>query len=98
MAVTQRAAEMLPKLLKVKERAKRDSRVRFTSLAHLLDENALERAFSRLRKGAAVGVDGVTKEAYGLELERNLIHGSDSDENAEQEISLFFSEKEILRY
>jgi RNA-directed DNA polymerase len=44
------------------ERAKRDPQVRFTSLAHLIDEEALERAFGRLRKDAAVGVDGITKE------------------------------------
>jgi len=51
---------------------KRDPEVRLTSLAHLLDEDALGRAFGRLRKDAAVGVDGVTKEEYGQELERNL--------------------------
>jgi len=32
----------------------------------------LERAYRRMRKDAAVGVDGVTKEQYGQELERNL--------------------------
>ncbi len=33
---------------------------------------ALERAYRRMRKGAAVGVDGVTKEQYGQDLEGNL--------------------------
>jgi RNA-directed DNA polymerase len=33
---------------------------------------ALERAYRRSRKDAAVGVDGVTKEQYGQDLERNL--------------------------
>ena len=33
---------------------------------------ALERAYHRLRKEAAVGVDGITKEQYGQDLERNL--------------------------
>ena len=61
-----------PGLLKVMERAKRDPEVRFTSLAHLLDEQALRRAYDRLRKDAAVGVDGITKEQYGRELDRNL--------------------------
>ncbi len=68
---------MSPELLKVVERAKREPEGRFHSLAHLIDVPALERAFHRLRKEAAVGVDGVTKEAYGKELESNLpdLHG-----------------------
>jgi group II intron reverse transcriptase/maturase len=46
-------------------------------LAHLLDEEALGRAFRRIRKDAAVGVDGTTKEQYGQDLEGNLkgLHG-----------------------
>jgi len=39
---------------------------------------------------------GTIRGDFGLELERNLIHGSDSDENARHEISLFFSKKELL--
>jgi hypothetical protein len=42
------------------------------SLAHLIDVPALMRAYRRMRKDAAVGVDEVTKEQYGQELERNL--------------------------
>ena len=34
--------------------------------------SALERAYRRTRKDAAVGVDGVTKEQYGQDLEGNL--------------------------
>jgi group II intron reverse transcriptase/maturase len=63
---------MSPGLLKVRERAKRDPDVRFSSLAHLLDVGALERAFNRIRADAAVGVDGVTKGQYGRELESHL--------------------------
>ena len=37
-----------------------------------MDEAALGRAFSRIRKDAAVGVDGITKEQYGQQLEENL--------------------------
>ena len=59
-------------LLRVAERAQRDSDARFNSLAHLVDEEALGRAFSRIRKDAAVGVDGITKEQYGQQLEENL--------------------------
>jgi nucleoside-diphosphate kinase len=31
-------------------------------------------------------------------MEHNLIHGSDSPENAEKEISIFFKEGEVLAY
>jgi group II intron reverse transcriptase/maturase len=61
-----------PQLLKVVERAQREPEGRFHSLAHLIDGPALERAYHRMRKDAAVGVDGVTKEQYGQDLERNL--------------------------
>ena len=66
------ANRMSPGLLEVVERAQREPEGRFHSLAHLLDVPALERAFHRLRKDAAVGVDGVTKEAYGAALDANL--------------------------
>lgn len=68
---------MSPGLLKVMERARRDPSTRFNSLAHLLDEDALKRAFHRIRKDAAVGVDGVTKEAYAQALDENIrdLHG-----------------------
>jgi group II intron reverse transcriptase/maturase len=42
------------------------------ALAHHLDVEALERAYKRIRANAAVGIDGVTKKAYGENLERNL--------------------------
>lgn len=72
MAEAKISGNMSPELLKVVERAQREPEGRFHSLAHLLDVPALARAFHRLRKDAAVGVDGVTKEAYGKELAANL--------------------------
>jgi RNA-directed DNA polymerase len=71
MPATSMADSVSPELLKVMERAK-DPRFVFLSLAHLVDEAALARAFHRLRKDAAVGVDGITKEQYGQELQSNL--------------------------
>ena len=59
-------------LLKVAERAKREPGARFNSLAHLIDVSALARAYSRTRKGAAAGVDEVTKEEYGQGLQQRL--------------------------
>lgn len=72
MAATPMAEGISTGLLKVMERAQRDPTCRFLSLAHLIDESALSRAFRRIRKDAAVGVDGITKEQYGQELEGNL--------------------------
>jgi RNA-directed DNA polymerase len=63
---------MSPGLQKVAERAKREPDGQFHSLAHLIDELALYRAYYRQREGAAVGVDGVTKEDYGQTLVDNL--------------------------
>ncbi|MEO8036291.1 MAG: reverse transcriptase domain-containing protein [Acidobacteriota bacterium] len=61
-----------PGLLKVAERAKRHPEVKMLALAHHIDEPALERAFRRLRRDAAVGVDGCTVDQYGERLAENL--------------------------
>ena len=41
---------------------------------------------------------GTLRGDYGLDIERNTIHGSDSVETAEKEIRLFFSDSEIFSY
>lgn len=41
---------------------------------------------------------GTIRADYGLEIGRNLIHGSDGAETAAFEIPLFFKEDEILSY
>ena len=64
--------DMSTGLTKVVERARKDPRGRMRSLMHHIDEAALRRAYGRIREGAAVGVDGVTKEEYGKDLEKNL--------------------------
>jgi len=69
---TDKESGMSPGLLKVAKRAKREPNARFTSLAHLLDEEALKRAFSRIRKDAAKGVDGVSKDDYAQHLEEHV--------------------------
>jgi len=63
---------MSTQLQKVVERARNEPEGRFHALAHLIDEPALMRAYHRIRKDAAVGVDGVTKEQYGQNLEGNV--------------------------
>ena len=71
MPATSIAENISPGLLKVMERAK-DPAFVFLSLAHLIDEAALTRAFHRIRKDAAVGVDGITKEQYKQDLQSNI--------------------------
>jgi len=66
------SGNMSPELMKVVERAQREPEGRFHSLAHLIDVPALGRAYRRIRKDGAVGVDGVTKEQYGQNLGGNL--------------------------
>ena len=39
---------------------------------------------------------GTIRGDFGLDIERNAVHGSDSVETAEKEIKLFFSEDEIF--
>jgi nucleoside-diphosphate kinase len=41
---------------------------------------------------------GTIRGDFGMEIGKNIIHASDSPESAKREISLFFSEKEIIDY
>lgn len=41
---------------------------------------------------------GTIRADFGLEIGRNLVHGSDAPETAAHEVSLFFDEAEILAY
>ncbi len=41
---------------------------------------------------------GTIRGDYGLDLGRNIIHGSDSNESAEREINLWFNESELNDY
>ncbi|MFQ6057416.1 MAG: nucleoside-diphosphate kinase [Anaerolineae bacterium] len=46
----------------------------------------------------AEAAPGTIRGDFGLEIGRNLVHGSDSPETAAFEIPLFFNEDEILSY
>lgn len=41
---------------------------------------------------------GTVRADFGLEIGRNLVHGSDGPETAAREISLFFEDNELLSY
>jgi retron-type reverse transcriptase len=56
----------------VREVARKDKNARFTALLHHVDVERLRAAYRALSPKAASGVDGVTWEAYGQNLEANL--------------------------
>jgi len=41
---------------------------------------------------------GTIRGDFGLEVGRNLVHGSDSVENGQQEVALFFAESELVTW
>jgi RNA-directed DNA polymerase len=53
-------------------RAKGDSTYQFACLAHLLNEGFLERCYRSLGRNKSPGIDGVSWEEYGKNLEENL--------------------------
>ncbi len=60
-----------------------------------------EGAVERIRKlmGAtdpAKAAPGTIRRDYGLDVQRNSTHASDSPENGEKEIAIFFSKKELF--
>jgi nucleoside-diphosphate kinase len=61
-----------------------------------------EGAVERIRKlmGAtdpAKAAAGTIRKDFGLDVQRNSTHASDSPENGEKEIAIFFTKKEIFR-
>jgi len=69
---TQGRAALPANLARVNEAARKSRKTRFTALMHHIDVEALRRVFNRQRRNASAGVDGVTVEDYGGNLEANL--------------------------
>ena len=59
-------------LNRLSEIAAKDSKVKFTSLAHLLTEEFLKSCYCELNHQAAAGIDQVSYASYGENLERNI--------------------------
>ncbi len=62
-----------------------------------------DNAISVVRKmmGKTNGMEaepGTIRGDYSLSIQNNLVHGSDSEESAKREISLFFRDEEIMEY
>lgn len=62
---------------RVRQAAKKDKKVRFTTLLHHVDIELLRSSYNGLKKQAAAGVDGVTWQEYGDGLEERItdLHG-----------------------
>ena len=62
-------------------------------------KNAIEVVRNLMGKTNGVEASpGTIRGDYSLSIQNNLVHGSDSPESAEREISLFFEPHEILEY
>jgi group II intron reverse transcriptase/maturase len=61
----------------VREAAKQDGKLKFTALLHHVSIDLLRQSYNRVKKQAAPGVDGMTWEEYGRDLEGRLtdLHG-----------------------
>ena len=62
----------LTKLALISERARKEPKFQFTSLAHLLDERFLKECYYSLGRERASGIDGVSWKEYGEQLDENL--------------------------
>jgi len=63
---------MPTKLALISERARKEPKFQFTSLAHLLDERFLKECYYSLGRDRASGIDGVSWKEYGEQLDENL--------------------------
>lgn len=68
----QRWRPISPELRRVQEKARARPDDQFTSLAHYLSLEALQRAYDAVEPNSAPGVDGVAKQEYGFDLEQRL--------------------------
>ncbi|EQD53583.1 RNA-directed DNA polymerase (Reverse transcriptase), partial [mine drainage metagenome] len=64
---------MFSGLDRVRERARQEKKERFTALLHHVDVDLLRAAFFWLKRDAAAGVDGLTWQEYGQNLEERLV-------------------------
>jgi len=66
------AGETWQKLALISGHARRDPDFQFTSLAHLLNVEYLRDCYNSLNRNKAVGIDNVSWEEYGRNLDENL--------------------------
>ena len=64
---------METKLARISQLSKENPDMVFTSLGHLINKEMLENGHAQMDGTKAVGIDGVTKEEYGRNLEENSL-------------------------
>ena len=69
---TEMENQTLTKLALISERARKEPKLQFTSLAHLLDVGFLRGGYFELGRDRASGIDGVSWQEYGEQLDENL--------------------------
>lgn len=67
-----RGTTVVERLSHITQRARQHPGEVFDNLAHHLDEEMFAECFRELKSGKAPGVDGVTKAAYGEDLDANI--------------------------
>lgn len=63
---------METKLARISQLSKENPDMVFTSLGHLINQERLKSCHTQMDGTKAVGIDGITKEEYGRNLEENL--------------------------
>jgi hypothetical protein len=86
------------KLTLISERARKESKFQFTSLAHLLNEGFLKECYYDLGRDRACGIDGVSWKEYGENLDENISNLEEYGENLDENISNLVSRLKAKRY
>lgn len=63
---------MTTKLTRISQLSKENPELKFNSIGHLIDYDMLKICHSRMDGRKAVGIDGITKDEYGENLDENL--------------------------
>lgn len=63
---------METKLARISQLSKENPGMVFTSIGHLINKDLLKECHAKMDGNKAAGIDGVTKEEYGKNLEENL--------------------------
>jgi group II intron reverse transcriptase/maturase len=71
-AISKNGTWVETRLRLITQMAKEKPELKFTSIVHILNEGHLGQCYKALKKNKASGIDGVTVEEYGVNLENNL--------------------------
>ncbi len=69
---TQRSEPASSALSRIRDAAKRDSKLQFNNLMHHVNIDLLRQSYFALKRNAAAGIDDVTWQEYGKDIEAHL--------------------------